>query len=113
MVSYACADPVNAFDARMRKGNVADAVTHHVGVELAGRMQVELLKPGQTMKDLPPELWHESYKRRANRRVSDGTPTENEAVRRQASSVCMEICRASRLLGPPLVNLSILPSTAL
>lgn len=76
LVSYACANPVNAFDARMRKGNVAGAVTHHVGVKLAGRMQVELLKPGQTMKDLPPELWHESYKRRANRRVSDGTPTE-------------------------------------
>jgi DNA (cytosine-5)-methyltransferase 1 len=39
-------------------------------------MQLELLKPGQTMKDLPPELWHESFRRRANRRVSDGTPTE-------------------------------------
>jgi len=39
-------------------------------------MQVEMLKPGQTMKDLPFELWHDSYKRRANRRVSDGMPTE-------------------------------------
>jgi DNA (cytosine-5)-methyltransferase 1 len=28
------------------------------------------------MKDLPEELWHDSYKRRANRRVQDGTPTE-------------------------------------
>ena len=28
------------------------------------------------MRDLPPELWHESYQRRANRRVKDGTPTE-------------------------------------
>lgn len=60
----------------MRKGNVAGTVTHHVGVDLSGRMQVELLKPGQTMKDLPSELWHDSYKRRANRRVSDGMPTE-------------------------------------
>jgi DNA (cytosine-5)-methyltransferase 1 len=34
------------------------------------------LKPGQTMRDLPPELRHESYTRRANRRVMDGTPTE-------------------------------------
>jgi DNA (cytosine-5)-methyltransferase 1 len=34
------------------------------------------LKPGQTMRDLPSELWHESYTRRANRRVMDGTPTE-------------------------------------
>ncbi|EAX6861351.1 DNA cytosine methyltransferase [Klebsiella pneumoniae] len=76
LVPYASANPVNAFDARMRKGNVAGTVTHHVGVELSGRMQVELLKPGQTMKDLPSELWHDSYKRRANRRVSDGMPTE-------------------------------------
>jgi DNA (cytosine-5)-methyltransferase 1 len=34
------------------------------------------LKPGQTMRDLPDELQHESYRRRAFRRVSDGTPTE-------------------------------------
>ncbi len=38
--------------------------------------RVRLLKPGQTMKDLPTELWHESYRRRAFRRVMDGTPTE-------------------------------------
>ncbi len=34
------------------------------------------LEPGQTMRDLPPELWHDSYSRRARRRVMDGTPTE-------------------------------------
>lgn len=34
------------------------------------------LQPGQTMRDLPKELWHESYRRRASRRVRDGTPTE-------------------------------------
>jgi DNA (cytosine-5)-methyltransferase 1 len=34
------------------------------------------LKPGQTMRDLPRELWHDSYHRRAHRRVMDGTPTE-------------------------------------
>jgi len=28
------------------------------------------------MRDLPEEYWHDSYKRRANRRVKDGTPTE-------------------------------------
>ncbi len=75
-VQYASAEPVNKFDARMREGNVEGSVTHHIRVELAARMQLELLKPGQTMKDLPPELWHDSYNRRANRRVSDGTPTE-------------------------------------
>ena len=34
------------------------------------------LGPGQRMRDLPEEFWHESYKRRAYRRVMDGTPSE-------------------------------------
>ena len=76
LVSYASATPINEFDARMREGNAGGSVTHHVRVEPAERIQVSLLKPGQTMKDLPLELWHDSYKRRANRRVSDGTPSE-------------------------------------
>ena len=76
LVPYENLTPTNPFDAFMREGNFAGAVTHHVQVDLGGRMQLELLKPGQTMKDLPSELWHDSYKRRANRRVSDGTPTE-------------------------------------
>jgi DNA (cytosine-5)-methyltransferase 1 len=38
--------------------------------------RAQRLQPGQTMRDLPPEFRHESYQRRANRRVMDGTPTE-------------------------------------
>lgn len=38
--------------------------------------RARLLEPGQTMRDLPEELWHRSYRRRALRRVMDGTPTE-------------------------------------
>ncbi|OGK46792.1 hypothetical protein A2963_04930 [Candidatus Roizmanbacteria bacterium RIFCSPLOWO2_01_FULL_40_13] len=38
--------------------------------------RIVLLKQGQTMRDLPERLWHTSYKKRANRRVMDGTPTE-------------------------------------
>ena len=38
--------------------------------------RIALLRPGQLMRDLPQELWHDSYKRRANRRVMDGTPSE-------------------------------------
>lgn len=38
--------------------------------------RVSLLKPGQTMKDLPSHLQHESFLRRAKRRVKDGTPSE-------------------------------------
>lgn len=38
--------------------------------------RVAALRPGQTMRDLPERYWHESFKRRAFRRVMDGTPTE-------------------------------------
>lgn len=38
--------------------------------------RIQKLRPGQSMKDLPEHLWHESYRRRAHRRVQDGTPTE-------------------------------------
>lgn len=34
------------------------------------------LKVGQSMKDLPEYLQHDSFKRRASRRVCDGTPSE-------------------------------------
>ena len=43
------------------------------GTDLA---RIRALQPGQTMKDLPEHLWHETYRRRAYRRVMDGTPTE-------------------------------------
>lgn len=38
--------------------------------------RITALKVGQTMKDLPEELQHDSFKRRASRRVCDGTPSE-------------------------------------
>lgn len=40
------------------------------------RERAARLRPGQRMRDLPEELWHESYKRRAHRRVMDGMPVE-------------------------------------
>ncbi|MBU4270667.1 MAG: DNA cytosine methyltransferase [Planctomycetes bacterium] len=43
------------------------------GLDLA---RAELLQPGQRMRDLPEKLWHDSYRRRAFRRVMDGMPTE-------------------------------------
>jgi len=52
------------------QGHFARAVSH----EDAAR--IHLLKPGQRMKDLPESLWHSTYKKRAFRRVMDGTPTE-------------------------------------
>lgn len=38
--------------------------------------RIEALKEGETMKDLPRELQHESYAKRSARRVCDGTPSE-------------------------------------
>lgn len=38
--------------------------------------RARLLQPGQIMRDLPAALWHPSYRRRMQRRVMDGTPTE-------------------------------------
>ena len=53
-------------------------VTDHTFRPLEGDdlKRAQLLLPGQWMRDLPEELWHDSYKRRAFRRVMDGTPTE-------------------------------------
>ena len=50
----------------------------HYTKQLTGDLlkRAHALRPGQTMRDLPKELWHDSYKRRAYRRVKDGTPTE-------------------------------------
>ena len=38
--------------------------------------RIQALKQGQTMKDLPADLQHDSFKRRAHRRVQDGIPSE-------------------------------------
>ena len=38
--------------------------------------RIRHLQPGQSMRDLPPSLQHDSFQRRALRRVMDGTPSE-------------------------------------
>ncbi|HET7444551.1 MAG TPA: DNA cytosine methyltransferase [Solirubrobacterales bacterium] len=56
----------------------ADAPQGHVAPR-ASRLEqarIDALTPGQTMRDLPEDLWHSSYRKRAFRRVKDGTPTE-------------------------------------
>lgn len=45
-------------------------------LEGADLQRARALSPGQTMRDLPDDLWHDSYRKRAFRRVMDGTPTE-------------------------------------
>lgn len=69
--------PMNSYDARMREGASSNGVTHHSQrVTKTEALRLAMLRPGQTMKDLPKELWHESFHRRASRRVRDGFPTE-------------------------------------
>ncbi|HMN37306.1 MAG TPA: DNA cytosine methyltransferase [Hyphomicrobium sp.] len=76
-VSYMSQAPSSYYDELMRIGNTANNVTLHYSLTRSkDREIIRHLKPGQTMKDLPEHLWHDSFKRRANRRVMDGTPTE-------------------------------------
>jgi DNA (cytosine-5)-methyltransferase 1 len=42
----------------------------------ADKERITALLPGQRMRDLPEHLWQPSYRRRAHRRVMDGTPLE-------------------------------------
>lgn len=48
---------------------------HHSFSQL-DQQRASLLKQGQRMRDLPEKYWHKGYAVRANRRVSDGTPSE-------------------------------------
>ncbi|HWV23957.1 MAG TPA: DNA cytosine methyltransferase [Thermomicrobiales bacterium] len=75
---YRCEMPLNEYDTRMREGNEHRFVRQHnvSRIPKAYKDAVPLLRPGQTMKDLPEEYWHVSFRRRAFRRVMDGTPTE-------------------------------------
>ena len=68
--------PVDDFDAFLRNGT--KKITDHYYPEINGIQleRISALMPGQTMKDLPERLQHESFKKRANRRVADGMPTE-------------------------------------
>lgn len=72
---YDC-PPQNELQALLRGGQ--HLVSQHFYFRQGSEQQrrINMLRAGQTMKDLPPELQHDSFRRRANRRVRDGTPTE-------------------------------------
>lgn len=63
-------EPAGGEDRASVQGHIAASVSE------PDARRFGLLGPGQTMRDLPEELQHDSYNRRANRRVSDGMPTE-------------------------------------
>ena len=60
------------------ESKLGDIELDHVGKEDSetNKKRYSYLKPGQTMKDLPEYLQHDSFKKRSNRRVKDGTPSE-------------------------------------
>lgn len=60
--------------ARQAPGKPADHYSRPIDGERL--LKIEALQPGQTMRDLPHNFRHPSYRRRAYRRVQDGTPTE-------------------------------------
>ena len=68
--------PHNELQAYLR-GDGKSVTDHFVSALSEIQLErVRSLKPGQTMKDLPEDLQHESFRRRAFRRVMDGTPVE-------------------------------------
>lgn len=74
-VWYVSDEPCSDYDARLRttlpgpKGHTCA----NVGRDLE---RIKLLKSGQSLRDLPPEMWPTSFRSRAFRRVADGMPTE-------------------------------------
>lgn len=75
--AFYASDALCDYQRRMRRVD-GQLVQHHQTKLLNDSMQqrIEHLTPGATMKDLPENLQHASFTRRALRRVMDGTPTE-------------------------------------
>lgn len=92
---------LDEFDSYL-KANAA-YVTDHFYTPLEGIQleRISALSAGQTMKDLPEHLQHESFKKRANRRVSDGTPSASRGgapsglKRLYANEPCLTITGAA------------------
>jgi len=76
--TYATSEPATEYDRLMRVGNSAGRVKLHFS-SVSPRLAplISALRSGETMRDLPEEYWHNSFRRRAFRRVADGTPSEN------------------------------------
>ena len=74
-VRYETETPVTSYDAMLR--TCSPGPRHHTCSAFSNDAErISLLKPGQSMRDLPEEFWHDSFRRRAFRRVADGMPTE-------------------------------------
>jgi len=74
-VPYTDPMPLSAFDAAVRNGS--GRVDQHVCANLEREgARIALIGPGQSLRDVPQDLWPDSYRSRAFRRVADGMPTE-------------------------------------
>lgn len=74
-VTYVSDAPLTDYDACMRTqppGPRAHAVVRFD----RDSERIRLLKPGQSLRNLPEALWPDSFRSRAFRRVADGMPTE-------------------------------------
>lgn len=59
------------------QGKVDEGIDHEPRDESGVKLErIRALAQGQSMKDLPERLQHDSFKRRSRRRVMDGTPSE-------------------------------------
>lgn len=74
-VAYASDSPINSYDALMRTQPPGPRA-HSVIAFDRDLDRIKLLRRGQSLRDLPEELWPESFRSRAFRRVADGMPTE-------------------------------------
>lgn len=80
-----------------------EQITEHFYKPIEGIQleRISALSAGQTMKDLPNHLQHDSFKKRANRRVSDGTPSDKRGgapsgvKRLHADEPCLTITGAA------------------
>ena len=74
-LSYNC-PTTEQFEKYLRSSS--RCVTEHLAPVLSELQmaRIRCLAPGQTMKNIPEHLQHDSFRRRANRRVQDGTPAE-------------------------------------
>ncbi|MBN9119739.1 MAG: DNA cytosine methyltransferase [Planctomycetes bacterium] len=69
--------PRTDFQRAMRRSDDGPVTLHTIKkVNATTATRIRHLGQGKTMKDLPEELQHASFTRRAFRRVMDGTPTE-------------------------------------
>lgn len=70
------APPNSDYDLEMRCLNSAHVTHHHYLGDTSTEKLYRLLRQGDTMRNLSEHFQHPSFQRRANRRVSDGVPTE-------------------------------------